>query len=55
MTKQKFGKKKRRKRISPPAGDDQRPTALDSCRLLKKAGENFPDTVVGKCGEGFYS
>ena len=27
--------------ISPPAGGDQRPTALDPCRLLKKAGENF--------------
>ena len=27
--------------ISPPAGGDQRSTALDSCRLLEKAGENF--------------
>ena len=34
-------KEKRRKRISRVATRDQRPTALDSCRLLKKAGENF--------------
>jgi len=27
--------------ISPVATGDQRPTALDPCRLLKKAGENF--------------
>ena len=27
--------------ISPSAEGDQRHTALDSCRLLKKAGENF--------------
>ena len=31
--------------ISPPAGDDQRYTALNPCRLLEKAGENFPCNV----------
>ena len=29
------------KGISPVATGDQRPTAVDPCRLLKKAGENF--------------
>jgi len=29
------------KKVSPSAEGDQRPTALDPCRLLKKAGENF--------------
>ena len=28
--------------FSPSAEGDQRPTALDPCRLLKKASENFP-------------
>ena len=32
--------------ISSSAEDDQRPTALDPCRLLKKAGENFPKEFV---------
>ena len=36
-----FAKRNAVGEISPPAGGDQRSTALDSCRLLKKAGENF--------------
>ncbi len=33
--------------ISPVATGDQRPTALDPCRLLKKSGENFVQCVSG--------
>ena len=32
--------------VSPSAEGDQRPTALDPCRLLKKAGENFHKGLV---------
>ncbi|MBQ9773522.1 MAG: hypothetical protein IJW30_02555 [Clostridia bacterium] len=36
--------KRRKKGISPSADGDQRPTALDPCRLPQKAGENFHQT-----------
>ena len=33
--------------ISPPAGGDQRSTALNPCRLLEKTGENFnPNSLI---------
>jgi hypothetical protein len=34
------------KGVSPSAEGDQRPTALDPCRFLKKAGKNFPTRFV---------
>ena len=34
------------KGISPSADGDQRPTALDPCRFLKKAGKNFHKRFV---------
>ena len=37
------------KGISPSAEGDQRPTALEPCRLLKKAGENFQQTDERPC------
>jgi len=39
--KKKLTKRNADKSISRSAERDQRPTALDPCRLLKKAGENF--------------
>ncbi len=46
-TKKKFPKRNAEWGISPVATGDQRPTALDPCRLLKKAGENFVQFVSG--------
>jgi len=40
--------------ISPPAGGDQRPTALDPCRLLKKAGENFHCALAALFDKNFH-
>ena len=47
-TKRKANKREMPRLVSPPAGGDQRSTALDSCRLLKKAGENFSNTLAVK-------
>ncbi len=46
-TKRKFPKRNAKRGISPVATGDQRPTALDPCRLLKKSGENFVYFVSG--------
>ncbi len=42
-----FPKRNAKRGISPVATGDQRPTALDPCRLLKKSGENFLLFVSG--------
>ncbi len=42
-----FPKRNAERGISPVATGDQRPTALDPCRLLKKSGENLVQFVSG--------